>query len=123
MKDLVKKVKSFITFDYPLQTAYISTQFTDTHKKLQTDIPEWSTAATRQKLVSRYWFYLRSWTFYPDGRVTCPRSLFAVRYLHAIGFLFIKCSDCGTIKLPGLVLVSLPALFQLLYFPATAGNY
>ena len=56
MKDLVKKVKSFITFDFPLQTAYISTQFADTHKKLQAEIPGWSTTATRQKLISDYWF-------------------------------------------------------------------
>lgn len=56
MKDLVKKVKSFITFDFPLQTAYISTQFTNTHIKLQIEIPGWSTTATRQKLISNYWF-------------------------------------------------------------------
>ncbi|MEO8405758.1 MAG: hypothetical protein ABI480_14215 [Chitinophagaceae bacterium] len=56
MKDLVKRAKSFMTFDYPLQTAYISTQFANTHKKLQTETPGWSTAATRQKLISDYWF-------------------------------------------------------------------
>jgi hypothetical protein len=56
MKDLVKRAKSFITFDFPLQTAYISTKFANTHKKLQTEIPEWSTTATRQKLISFYWF-------------------------------------------------------------------
>ncbi|MES1249489.1 MAG: hypothetical protein ABUL46_02330, partial [Chitinophaga rupis] len=56
MKDLVKRAKSFITFDFPLQTAYISTQFANTHKKLQTEISGWSTTATRQKLISNYWF-------------------------------------------------------------------
>src|SRR5450759_1102588 len=56
MKDLVKMAKSFITFDFPLQTAYISTQFSNTHRKLQTEIPGWSTTATRQKLISHYWF-------------------------------------------------------------------
>ena len=56
MKDLVKRAKSFITFDFPLQTAYISTQFANTQKKLQTEIPGWSTTATRQKLISDYWF-------------------------------------------------------------------
>ena len=56
MKDLVKRVKSFIIFDFPLETAFITTQFTDTHKKLQTEIPGWSTTATRQKLISNYWF-------------------------------------------------------------------
>jgi hypothetical protein len=56
MKDLVKMAKSFITFDFPLQTAHISTQFAKTHKELQTEIPGWSTVATRQKLISNYWF-------------------------------------------------------------------
>src|SRR6266498_821982 len=56
MKDLVKRAKSFITFDFPLQIAYISTQFDNTHKKFQAEIPVWSTTATRQKLISHYWF-------------------------------------------------------------------
>jgi len=56
MKELLKKAKSFMTFDYPLQIAYISTQFANTHRKLQTEIPGWSTTATRQKLISNYWF-------------------------------------------------------------------
>jgi hypothetical protein len=56
MKDLVKRAKSFITFDFPLQTVNISAEFADTHKKLQTEIPGWSTTATRQKLISHYWF-------------------------------------------------------------------
>ena len=56
MKDIVKRAKSFMTFDYPLQLAYISTQFANTHNKLQTETPGWSTAATRQKLISDYWF-------------------------------------------------------------------
>jgi hypothetical protein len=56
MKDLVKRVKSFIIFDFPLQTAYISTQFNNVHRKLQSETSGWSTVATRQKLISRYWF-------------------------------------------------------------------
>lgn len=56
MRDLIKRAKSFITFDFPLQIAYISTQFSNTHRKLQTEMPGWSTTATRQKLISHYWF-------------------------------------------------------------------
>jgi hypothetical protein len=56
MKELVKRAKSFMTFDYPLQPAYISTQFANTHRKLQTEIPGWSTTATQQKIISTYWF-------------------------------------------------------------------
>jgi hypothetical protein len=56
MKDFVKKVKSFATFDFPLQMATIASQFANTHLKLQIDIPEWSTNSTRQKLIYSYWF-------------------------------------------------------------------
>ena len=45
-----------MTFDYPLQTSHISAQFAGTHLKLQLENPGWSTNATRQKLISRYWF-------------------------------------------------------------------
>ena len=56
MKKIMCRAKSFIIHDFPIQTEYISTQFAKTHQKLQVDIPEWSTEATRQKLISQYWF-------------------------------------------------------------------
>lgn len=56
MKDLMQKVKSFMTFDFPLQSTYIDKKFTETHQKLRFEVPEWSTAATRQQLISKYWF-------------------------------------------------------------------
>ncbi len=55
MKDLMRKVKSFMTFDFPVQASYINTQFAETHRKLQLEAPAWSTTATRQKLISNYW--------------------------------------------------------------------
>ncbi|MDP1811222.1 MAG: hypothetical protein Q8K66_07430 [Sediminibacterium sp.] len=55
MKDLMKQARSFITFDFPLQTVHISAQFAKTHSKLQIETPEWSTTATRQQLISKYW--------------------------------------------------------------------
>lgn len=56
MKDLVKKVKSFITFDSPLRADYIKAQFAITHSKNQVALPEWSATATRQKMISDYWY-------------------------------------------------------------------
>lgn len=56
MKDLMQKVMTFITFDFPLQASYINTRFAETHQKLQLEVPEWSTTATRQQLISNYWF-------------------------------------------------------------------
>jgi hypothetical protein len=55
MKDLIKKGMAFITFDSPLQTAQIVTQFAETHHKRQAETNEWSTKATRQQLISAYW--------------------------------------------------------------------
>ena len=56
MKDSVKKLRSFITFEYPLQIANISGQFSTLQLKQQTEMPGWSATATRQKLISDYWF-------------------------------------------------------------------
>lgn len=56
MKDLVQKMKSFIFFDFPLETSNITAQFSDTQQKFQLETPGWSTSATKQKLISHYWF-------------------------------------------------------------------
>jgi len=56
MKSLVKKANSFISFDLPLEKAHITTQFANIHQRLQVQSPEWSTTATRQKLISEYWY-------------------------------------------------------------------
>jgi hypothetical protein len=56
MKDLMKKAKSFITFDFPLDRSYLSGRFATTHLLHQKEIPQWSTNATRQKVIATYWF-------------------------------------------------------------------
>lgn len=58
MKDLMKKVMSFITFEFALDKNCLSQQFAATHISQQKDFPEWSTTATRQKIIFRYWFEL-----------------------------------------------------------------
>lgn len=56
MKKILCSVKSLLIYDFPVQTEYISSQFAKTHQKHQAEMPEWSTEATRQKLISQYWF-------------------------------------------------------------------
>jgi hypothetical protein len=56
MKDFVKKFESFIKFELPLDTANITAQFSDIQQKSEAETPGWSTSATRQKLISSYWF-------------------------------------------------------------------
>jgi hypothetical protein len=56
MKDFVKKFESFIKFELPLETANITAQFAVTQQRSEAETPGWSTSATRQKLISSYWF-------------------------------------------------------------------
>jgi hypothetical protein len=56
MNDFVKKFESFIKFELPLETANITAQFSKTQLQSEAETPGWSTAATRQKLISSYWF-------------------------------------------------------------------
>jgi len=56
IESIVKKAHSFISFDLPLEKAHIAAQFTNFHKKSQEHSPEWSTTATRQKLIAEYWY-------------------------------------------------------------------
>ena len=55
MKDIVKQAKCLLIADFPLQAAYITAQFASTQQRYQSETPEWSTNATRQKLISEYW--------------------------------------------------------------------
>ena len=58
MNDLVKKVKSFILFDFPLQVDMISNQFATTHNSYQKQFAHWNFTATRKKLISNFWLRL-----------------------------------------------------------------
>lgn len=56
MKEWKSKMKSFITFELPLQADFIFEQFVSSHVQYQRESPYWSTASTRQKVISAYWF-------------------------------------------------------------------
>ena len=56
MKENVNQWRSFMTFDLPLETSHITEVFAATHAQHQIEIPQWSTNATRQKMIARYWF-------------------------------------------------------------------
>jgi hypothetical protein len=116
MKDLVKRVNSFITFDFPLQSAYITTQFANTHRKLQTEIPEWSTTATRQKLISHYWFS------YVAGHFSIMLGLPALiispiqRFEHSTFYLF-SILIAGLLSYPILYLFHYRPYFSSIFLP------
>lgn len=56
MKEMMDRIQSFIMFDLPLKGEYISEQFASIHTLQQKISPHWSTASTRQKVISNYWF-------------------------------------------------------------------
>ena len=56
MKEWKSRMQAFVTFDLPLQTEFISQQFTNIHALQQNDFSHWSTASTRQKVIAAYWF-------------------------------------------------------------------
>ncbi len=56
MKERIKKLRTFLTFDTPLEMNNISSLFSTTHSQYQQLIPEWSYSSTRQKMIGTYWF-------------------------------------------------------------------
>src|SRR6266542_3897992 len=57
MKKELMKLKSFITFDAPLDNRYISALFSSVHQQNLASFPNWSLNATRKKMIARYWFW------------------------------------------------------------------
>lgn len=107
MKDLMRKVKSFITFDFPTDNNYLSTHFASTHHHHQKDIPAWSTNATRQKIIAVYWFthVLQHFVF-----VIGSASLLIMLISHNFEFSFI-----GVVIIVGLIIFPIFLLFH--YWP------
>jgi hypothetical protein len=56
MKEMMRKVKSFITFDFPIQSDFISAQFASTHTNYQKQYKYWSLSATRRKVIADFWY-------------------------------------------------------------------
>jgi hypothetical protein len=46
MKDLVKRAKSFVTFDSPFDKDYITSHFLSAHRSFKDRFPNWSLEAT-----------------------------------------------------------------------------
>lgn len=57
MKDLIRRTRTFLTFDAPLEYDYIHTLFFTTHTERQQKIPTWRPTATRQKPIAEFWFF------------------------------------------------------------------
>ena len=53
---MIKNLRTFLTFDAPLEMKHIRTHFAATHSQYQQIMPEWGHISTRQKLIANYWF-------------------------------------------------------------------
>ena len=56
MTEKMKQWISFIAFDLPLEADYIDATFAAKHSRQKKEIPQWNTAATRQKMITEYWY-------------------------------------------------------------------
>jgi len=115
MKDLMQKVKSFMTFDFPLQSTYIETKFTETHQKLRLEVPEWSTAATRQQLIANYWFTYVAGHFSLLLGVPALALFFVSDGFHNINGFLVGILIAG--------IISYLALYLFLYRPAYCATF
>jgi hypothetical protein len=117
MKDFVKKVKSFATFDFPLQTAAIASQFANMHLKLQIDIPEWSTNATRQKLIYCYWFNHVTSHFAMLLGLPALMALILCNYSGGVCFYLLGVLISGLISYPVMYLFHYRPYFDSIFLP------
>jgi len=117
MKDTVKKMQSFVTFELPLHRDYITQQFSTTQEQFQNVVPGWSTSATRQKMIARYWFtyvpghfalllgipFLLTMLFFRDFQLNYLASLFLAGGLSFIVMYLFQYRPCfGNTFLPQL---------------------
>lgn len=56
MREMIMKVVFFMTFEPQLQMTHINTEFTETLQRIQSESQHLSTAATRQRLIAKYWY-------------------------------------------------------------------
>jgi hypothetical protein len=110
MKDLVNGVKSFITFDFPLQPARLSVQFDNIHSRYQAQFPHWSLEATRKKLISDYWYsgvllhyatvitlatvlaspFIADWDVFPGAAIVAFAFSFLVMLFRTYGYFYVS---------------------------------
>jgi len=113
MEDLIRKGISFMTFDFAINGDYISTLFANTHHRYQKVIPEWSTNATRQKIIASYWFtYVLNHFACIIGLAAIPTFFIThnLEFAHLLVVFFVG-------------IVTFPVLFLFTYLPNFSSNF
>lgn len=110
MKDLVSKIKSFLTFDFPVGLIHITAQFLTIHQYYRRQFPHWSLAATRRKLITHFWF---RYVLFHYGTILLASVLLVIPSSTGILSLLAATLFTGTVTLLTLVLFQyLPAFYS-----------
>jgi Membrane-bound metallopeptidase len=113
MKKNLKQMQSFITFDLPFNTQHIGSLFTNTHYNHLTSIPNWSSSATRKKVIAKYWF---EYVLIHFATLIGISVIVAIPFINSIDISF----------LPSLWMVATISFFVLLvinYWPSYYSNF
>lgn len=115
MKEIVKQVEPFLTFEIPLQMRNISTQFSIVHQQHLQIFPEWDALFTRQRLIASYWFkhVLRHF-----AAIILLSSLLLWPYTEHYGFAYLGiCFLVSLICFPVLALITYLPTFSYQFLP------
>ena len=112
MKEMMRRLSTFVAFDNPSDKNYISAKFASVHHLNQEETPQWSTNASRQKLISAYWFtHVASHFAFVFGLSMLLTDLFLGKFglVRPVGMLVVG-------------LITFPVLLLFCYWP-NFGNY
>ncbi len=102
-----------MTFDLPLKADHISEEFAAKHSRQQKEIPQWSTAATRQKMITEYWC----------GDVLRHFLMLSVVSAGLVLLMYRNLSPALLIEMAVAILISFPVLLMFNYWPGFSGQF
>ncbi|MES2331272.1 MAG: hypothetical protein V4539_16840 [Bacteroidota bacterium] len=102
MREMIMRTMSLMTFEPQLRTENIHSDFTKTHQKLLAESPDWSTSATRQRMIASYWYHF-------------VLQHFGLLILLPVVYVFIYSLDQPLIHSLGGILIGALLAFLLLY--------
>lgn len=113
MRERLRQAKSFITFDLPFNTQHIGSLFTNTHYHHLTSIPNWSSSATRKKVIAKYWF---EYVLIHFATLIGISVIIAIPFINSIDISFLP-------SLWMVATISFLVLFIINYWPSYYSNF
>jgi hypothetical protein len=113
MKEMIKRWSSFITFDLPLETDHIRAAFSATHAQQQKEILQWSTNATRQKMIAGYW----------STDVFRHFLLLLIFPILIVCLIYREFSPASLLAIAAAIMISFSVLLLFNYWPYFSGSF